>query len=180
MIAPDGLTLARLDDDPGPDHHEARDFCLAVIKEFYDFDYRPDWHVDLDSLTWPAEANHYAGRNRGAFWLLRGGDGALVATAGIRGLGWKPQLLAEFAERYGEGDRVASLWRVYVRRDRRRHGLGRWLGRLAEQEAAAMGYRTMYLHASSDAAATIAFWHAAGYQEIGESASSTHFDKALA
>jgi len=65
--APHGLTLSPLRDEPGPQHAEARAFCLAVIKEFYGFDYNPDWHADLDGLLLSSEQNRYSRLNRGAF-----------------------------------------------------------------------------------------------------------------
>ena len=178
-IPPFGLTLSLLADAPSSAHAAARQFCLDVIKEFYGFDYRPDWHHDLDTLLLPPAENHYGAANRGAFWTLCEPDGTLIATAGIRGLWWKPNLVQEFAARYPDPGKIGSLWRVYVRKDWRGRGLGKWLSFMAEDEAYWRGYTTMYLHASADAAATIAFWKSAGYANIGESGFSTHFDKPL-
>jgi GNAT superfamily N-acetyltransferase len=176
---PHGLHLSRLEDTPGAAHDAARRFCLETIKEFYGFDHRTDWHLDLDSLLLTAVENHYASVHRGAFWTLRDASGTLLATAGIRHLGWKPGILEMFPGRYERGEDIASLWRVYVRKDQRGRGLGRWLTALAEDAAARLGYETMYLHATSDAAATLAFWRATGYRLIGTCDSSTHFDKRL-
>lgn len=164
---------------PSPAHAEARQFCLDTIKEFYGFDYRRDWHVDLDALLLPPAGNHYSRHHRGGFWVLRAPARDIVATAGIRHLGWKPNIIAMFPGRYARGADVASLWRVYVRNDQRARGLGRWLTALSEAEAARLGYDTMYLHASSDALATLAFWRAAGYRLIGTCETSTHFDKPI-
>jgi GNAT superfamily N-acetyltransferase len=177
--APAGLTLHRLEDDPTPGHADARAFCLAVIKEFYGFDYNPDWHADLDALLLPADRNHYSRLNRGAFWTLSERNGTIIATAGIRAIRWKPAIVAAFAERYPEADKIASLWRVYVNKDRRGGGIGTWFNGIAEEEAVRLGYTTMYLHASSDATATVAFWRSSGYTEIGDHEFSTHFDKPL-
>jgi hypothetical protein len=58
-------------------------------------------------------------------------------------------------------------------------GLGRWLTAFSEAEAARLGYDTMYLHASSDALATLAFRRAAEYRLIETCESSTHFDKPI-
>jgi GNAT superfamily N-acetyltransferase len=176
---PQALTLARLPDEPGAAHAEARRFCLAVIKEFYGFDHRPDWHADLDALLLSAGSNHYSAAHRGVFWTLAEADGSLIATAAIRGLVWKPAIAAAFAERYPEPGKVASVWRVYVRKDRRGHGLGTWLNALAEDEARRLGYDRMYLHATTGAAATIAFWARAGYGAFAADAETTHFDKRL-
>lgn len=176
---PDHLTLALLSNKPGPEHRAARQFCLDVIKEFYGFDYRQDWHADLDSLLLSAVENHYSAINRGAFWTLSEPGGDLVATAAIRHLGWKPNLVTAFAERYPNPKNVASLWRLYVRKDARGKRLGTWLNDLSEREAARLGYASMYLHATSDAAATIGFWTAKGYERIGEFGESIHFGKPL-
>jgi L-amino acid N-acyltransferase YncA len=66
-----------------------------------------------------------------------------------------------------------------VRRSLRGGGIGRRLNALAEAEARALGYRTLYLHASSDTPATIGFWKSQGYEAIGAFGFSTHFDKSL-
>ncbi len=177
--APIGFQLEQLAEQPGPEHAEARQFCLDTIKEFYGFDYRVDWHLDLDSLLLPADESHYSRRHGGGFWALRDLSGAMVATAGIRHLAWKPTIIAMFPERYVRGEEIASLWRVYVRNDIRGHGLGRWLTELCEVQARGLGYATMYLHASSDALATLSFWRAVGYHFVGVCDTSTHFDKQI-
>lgn len=177
---PAGLTLARLADMPGPEHDSARAYCLGVIKEFYGFDYRVDWHADLDSLRLDATQNHYSTINRGAFWTVKGGDGAIVATAAIKTLAWHPKIIEALAPRYPRPEQVATLMRAYVRKDQRGRGLGKWLNRLCEDEARRLGYADLYLHANSDTPATIGFWKANGYAEIGQFGFSTHFDKKLA
>jgi GNAT superfamily N-acetyltransferase len=180
LTAPAGLTLDKLADTPGPAHEEARTFCLDTIMEFYGVGYRADWHADLDSLLLPAGQNHYSALNRGGFWLLREAGGRVVGSAGVRHLAWKPNIAEMFPGRYEQATAIASLWRVYVRSNMRGCGVGRWLVGLSEDEAARAGYRTMYLHATSDAAATVAFWRSVGYAEVGTCATSTHFEKPLA
>ena len=176
---PAGLVIERLPEQPCDAHTQARRFCLETIKEFYGFDYRRDWHLDLDSLLLPAAESHYSRHHGGAFWNLRNLSGDIVGTAGIRHLAWKPNIIAMFPDRYGRGEEVASLWRVYVREDQRGQGLGRWLTTLCEMEAERLGYATMYLHATSDAVATLAFWRAVGYDLMGVCETSTHFDKRI-
>lgn len=162
-----------------PAHAAARTFCLDTIKEFYGFDYRADWHEDLDTLCLPEPQNHYSPPNRGGFWYLADSGGRIVATVGVRALAWKPAILAAFRDRYPDRDRIGSLWRLYVSAGLRGQGIGRTLNALAEREAVRLGYDTMYLHASSDAQATIAFWEAMGYADLGDYEFSTHFDKLL-
>lgn len=67
--------------------------------------------------------------------------------------------------------------RVHVRRERRGSGDGTRLHAALESRARELGYATLYLHASSDAAATIAFWHSRGYRRFGTLDFSTHFDR---
>ena len=174
------LHPAFLGDEPGPAHAQARGFCLAVIKEVYGFDYRPDWHADLDALTGPASGNPYAAAQGGAFLVLRKSAGALAATAAVQALAFKPRVAARLAGRYPDPSRVAHLARVYVRRDLRGGGLGRRLAAMAERRAAALGYARIYLHAHSATAATIGFWRGRGYAEIGTAEDHTDFDKPLA
>lgn len=173
------LTTILLTGDPTVRHDAARTFCLAVIKEFYGFDYRPDWHADLDALCGPAAASCYAAQNRGAFWLLNDAGGDIVATAGLYRLAYKAELAKSLATRYPQLEKVASTARVYVRKDWRGRGLGRYLNQLVEKAAPEMDYDTLYLHASSDADATLKFWQASGYTPFGTIGFSTHFDKRL-
>lgn len=176
---PPGLTLGRLSDTPGTAHTAARTFCLGVIKEFYGFDYRPDWHADLDSLEKPAGVNHFSAANRGAFWTLTDADGHIVATTGIKKLTWHANVLEALPGRYPHPEKVATLMRAYVRKDLRAGGIGRYLSALCEAEARRLGYETLYLHANSDTPATIAFWTARGFAPIGTFGVATHFDKPL-
>ena len=177
--SPSGLILNRLGDVPGPEHSAARAFCLCVIKEFYGFDYRPDWHADLDSLQMPAAQSHFSSLNAGALWTLNEAGGAAIATAGIKRLTWHPNVLASLPGRYPRPEKVATLIRAYVRKDLRGRGIGRFLCSLCEEEARRLGYETIYLHANADAAPTIEFWKSRGYTPLGDFGDSTHFDKPL-
>ena len=116
----------------------------------------------------------------GAFATLRDADGALIGTAGLHRLSWKSALSASLASRYPDADRVGMVARVYVRRARRGGGDGTRLLAAIESAAAAMGYASLYLHANSDAAATLAFWRRRGYRDFGTIDFSTHFDKPIA
>ncbi len=176
---PSGLKLERLGDEPGARHTAARTFCLGVIKEFYGFDYRPDWHGDLDSLEKPAAQCHFSTVNRGAFWMATEPNGSIAASAGIKRLSWHPNVLESLPGRYPRPEVVATLMRAYVRKDLRGGGVGRMLSNICEREARRLGYETIYLHASADAVATIAFWTARGYTPIGAFGFSMHFDKSL-
>ena len=185
LALPEAETRASFHDTPAfrlPDrtdatHTEARSFCLSVIKEAYGFDYRPDWHADLDSLLQGEAANHYAAANRGAFWLVRGRDGQPVATVGIKRLDWQVELSARLAPRYPRLETVATVARAYVRADRRGQGFGGWLSDLCVAEAPRLGYRTLYLHTNDDAEAAMRFWRSRGWREFDRFGISTHFDR---
>lgn len=177
--APAGLALEHLPDEPDARHAEARAFCLEVIKEFYGFDYRPDWHADLDSLPLDPARSWYSARNRGAFWIARLPDGSIGATIGLYHLGWKQRLAADLAKRYPRPEDVPQLVRAYVRKDLRGHGIGRWLNDVVEAQARELGFKTLYLHASADASATLGFWRGRGYREIASGDAFIHFDKEL-
>jgi GNAT superfamily N-acetyltransferase len=162
------------------ERERARRFCLETIGQVYGTDYRPDWHADLDSLPRVPQACWFSPENRGAFWTLSEPAGEMVATAGLYRLGWKPKLVAAFADRYAAPGDIVQLVRVYVRRDRRGQGIGRWLTGLAEAEARRQGFDTLYLHADTNTKATIAFWRAQGFAEFANDEGTTHFDKRLA
>lgn len=174
---PHGLTCRFVPEGSQKLRAAARSFCLETIREVYGTEYRPDWHADLDSLTGRIERCWFSAGNRGAFWSLHAPEGDIVATAGLYRLAWKPNLAVAFADRYPSADAVAQLVRVYVRRDRRGQGIGRWLTALAEAEARRREVAILYLHASSDRAATIGFWRSRGFAEFAAGEGTTHFDK---
>ncbi len=173
------LTITRLPDDATATHRDARGFCLDVIREVYGFDYRPDWHADLDSLCARAEENQYAARNQGGFWLVTNDGGALIATIGLKKLTWQPRLLADLATRYPDSRRIATLTRAYIHQDFRGQGLGARLTRICEAAAREMGYRTIYLHTNADADAAMRFWRGQGWSGFGQFGISAHFEKHL-
>lgn len=178
-LPPHGLGCAAVPGASMERRAAARRFCLDTIREVYGTEYRPDWHADLDSLLQPPEQCWFSGKSRGAFWSLHAPDGEIVASAGLYGLSWKPNLVAAFADRYPSPDDVKQLVRVYVRKDLRGKGIGQWLAGLAETEAQMQGFKTLYLHANTDTVATIVFWRAQGFSEFAAAEGTTHFDKTL-
>ena len=177
---PDGLTNEFVPDASRERRAAARRFCLDTIRDVYGTEYRPDWHTDLDSLIGSPERCWFSRDNRGAFWSLNAPGGEIIATAGLYRLAWKPHLAAALAGRYPSADEVVQLVRVYVRKDRRGRGIGRWLTACAESQARRLGFPTLYLHANTDTEATIAFWRGQGFEEFADVDGTTHFDKALA
>ena len=177
--APAGLRLTRPLEEASDRRVEARRFCLDVIKDFYGYDYRRDWHADLDGLVADDADCWFSATNRGAFWALRDDHDGIVATAALYTLDRKPALARAFADRYLNAAAIPQLARVYVAADRRGQGIGGWLADLAEAEAVRLGFHTLYLHASADTSATLAFWRNHGFVEFANADGTAHFDKSL-
>lgn len=141
---------------------QVRAFCLKIIKEVYGYDYRADWHADLDNLL--IKDNEYSQKQNGAFFVALDNK-KIVGTIGIKSLVSKPALLQKFPH-YGDGKKVGSMWRAYVDKDYRGKGIGRKLVELAEKFAKKTGYPKIYLHTSMSNPDALAFWQKQGYQII--------------
>jgi GNAT superfamily N-acetyltransferase len=172
-----GLTLSQLEDDRSL-AEDCRRFCLRTIRSTYGYDYRPEWHDDLDSLREPA-ACHYTASNRGAFFVLRNAEGHVVGTAGVRGLRYKPDIAAMFARRYPDTDRVAFNGRLYVDPAWRKQGLGCTLIALREEAARRLGYTTVYLHCDAKAERLRRYWLRQGFRLVAADDAVAHYDKPL-
>lgn len=146
--------------------HEARTFCLRIIRDFYGIDYNGDWHADLDSLTGLAENGWYSPQNAGGFRIVRDGAGAIIATGGLYDLSRKPGTSARLSDRYG-ARKTCQIARVYLDPAIRGKGLGSRIVAVLEQDAGTLGYDIAYLHADAQTPATLAFWTSRGYREFG-------------
>ena len=156
----------------------ARVFCLQIIKEEYGFEYRPDWHEDLDLLG--TKKDLYAPQKRGLFLIARD-DGKIIGTGGLRSLITKPLFFERFKDRY-KGLSVASLWRVYVNVRERSKGIGTQLVQLLEAEAKKREYTRIYLHTSRKNPSAVRFWIEKGYKiflEEDNEEKTVHMDKEL-
>jgi len=167
---------------------DARAFCLGVIQQVYGIAYHPDWHADLDSLALAAADSWFSNENRGAFFLVRNLQGQIMATGGLYDLARKPNTASRLAQRYGEGENVCQIVRVYLDASVRRMGLGSRIVRVLENEAKTLNYSAAYLHADAQTAGTLRFWRDSGYREFDRFSypsptgtdTSVDFDKLLA
>jgi len=157
---------------------QIREYCLATVKEVYGFDYREDWHRDLDSLLL-GEASDYAHGQRGCMLVLQNEKGEVIGTAGMRGLFWKPNMVEMFQERYGDCQQVASNWRMYIRADYRKQGMGKILVTLREMAAIRYGYTRMYLHCDINAIRLRNHWEVLGFSNFCNEGQTAHYDKEL-
>lgn len=161
------IRMTKLPDEPDERHDAARSYCMGIIKDFYNIEYTPAWHADLDSLLTSNSLNWYSSLNRGAFWLCQNAGGDIVGTCGIYDMMWKPRTLNRLHSHYPEGSNICQLSRMYIREDMRGRGIGRRLEVAAAAEAERLGYEDIYLHADFKAVSTLGFWDACGYVRIG-------------
>ena len=157
---------------------QVRVFCLQIIKEVYGYDYRPDWHVDLDSLL--QKNGEYSEKQNGAFFVALDNK-QLVGTIGIKSLLTKTTLLKKFP-RYGDGKSIGSIWRAYVDKDYRGKGIGKKLVEFAEKFSKDNGHKKIYLHTSKLNPNAVAFWQKRGYEIILEDTDpdqTIHLEKPL-
>ena len=155
------------DNAPAETHTEARAFCLRIIKEFYDIDYTPAWHADLDSMLGPTSCNWFSTERGGGFLLVRNERGAIVAAGGFYGLLNKPSTADRLYDRYRDPTHVCQIVRVYLDPLIRGKGLGTAMAEALETEARNLGYVTSYLHADAQTPNTLSFWKSLGYREFG-------------
>lgn len=156
---------------------EAREFCLKIIKEVYGYDYKTEWHSDLDNLL--VKDGIYTQKQKGIFYLALL-DNKIVGTIGIRSLETKPELLEKFKKRYSKIP--ASIWRAYVSEELRNKGIGKKLVSLGELEAKKIKYNKIYLHTSQNNPAAVIFWIRRGYKTFLEENNqdlTVHMDKNL-
>lgn len=160
------------------DWADAREFCLATIKEVYNIDYRVDWHKDLDDML--GDDNVYLPQNGGWFVLARDEKGAVIASAGLRALGTRPALYAELKSRWPDSAKIGGMWRSYVRKDYRGRGIGRAMKERRIEKAKELGYTQLYLHASKTNPVAIMFGEKFGFVSFKEDKDGTvHMDMKL-
>lgn len=141
---------------------QVKRFCLAVIKESYNYDYQKDWAYDLDNLF---KVNDYYCENlRGSFFVATIND-EVVATAAIRSLSGAPDILNSMAKYFINPQEVAMVTRVYVKKELRGQNIGQKIYQLLEEDALLKNYSMMYLNASKVPDA-VSFWQKMAYQGI--------------
>lgn len=176
---PQDITLSQLDKDTPRDRLvEVRAYCLDAIKDAYGYDYRPDWHWDLDSLFTPAHSPYFCEQN-GAFYMLQAEDRAFIGTAAIRCLSSSPNIVERYGARYPAPKSVAYLCRVYVHRQHRKQGLGDALTRLCRQTAHRRDYQAIYFHCDRKARRLRIYWESLGFTCFAEDDMSAHYEASL-
>ena len=97
--------------------------------------------------------------SRNNFYVAWDGD-KIVATAAVRAYDKDYEI---FKGVYSKDD-TASIWRLMVDEDYRRHGLARNLVDVMEDFARKKSYDKMYLHTHRYLDAALSFWKSLGYE----------------
>jgi GNAT superfamily N-acetyltransferase len=111
-----------------------KDFLFDQIKKEYDIGPTPKFHYDILDLE-----KYYIIPNDSAFFIAVEGNN-IVATAAIRPYDKDFEF---FRDIYSKED-TASIWRLMVDKDYRRHGLARNLVKEMEDFAENVGYDKVY------------------------------------
>lgn len=134
--------------------NEVKEFLYGQIKEEYGIGPTPEFHYDIEGIK-----EYYIVPNCNNFFIICDGD-KIVATAAIRAYDKDFEL---FRGKYSKED-TASIWRLMVDEEYRRHGLARKLVSIMEDFARDVGYSKIYLHTHRYLDAALPFWKSMGYR----------------
>ena len=113
----------------------------------------PSFHYDIDGIR-----QYYILPERNNFFIAWDGD-KIVATSAIRAY----DLDYDFFKGLYSGEDTASIWRLMVDKNYRRHGLARNLVAQMENFARLQSYDKIYLHTHRYLEAGLPFWKSLGY-----------------
>ena len=149
-----------------------KQFLYSQILQEYGIGPTPKFHYDIEAI----EDYYLIPENNNFFIALDGGE--IVATAAIRAYDVDYNL---FKDEYSKED-TASIWRLMVDKEYRRHGLARKLVETMENFAKDAGYSKIYLHTHRYLEAGLSFWQSVGYEitiEEDDHDETTHMIKYL-
>lgn len=131
----------------------AKEFLFDQIKKVYGIGRDPKFHYDIDGLK-----EYYVLPSRNNFFIAWDDD-KIVATGALRAYDVDYDF---FKDVYSKDD-TASIWRLMVDEDYRRHGLARNIVAEMEDFARSNSYDKMYLHTHRYLDAALSFWKSLGY-----------------
>lgn len=136
---------------------QARSVMLDTVYRDFGHGYLPQWHSDIIDL----DSYYIAPEDNALFVAVL--DGAVAATAGVRGqTPVSPPHPLEVTNRFEEG-RTATLYRVYVRPEHRRRGLaGALVDACLDFIASRERYTGVYLHTDARTPGAVEFWSKRG------------------
>ncbi len=138
------------------ENHEIKlvqDFLFDQIMKEYGIGPTPEFHYDITGLE-----RYYILPSRNNFFIALDGE-KVVATAAVRAY---DKNYDYFKDSYSKND-TASIWRLMVDKNYRRHGLARKLVNAIEEFALKEGYDKIYLHTHRYLEAALPFWKSLGY-----------------
>ena len=129
-------------------------FLYEQIMNEYGIGPTPKFHYDIEGMV-----EYYLLPSNSNFYIALNGE-KIIATAAIRAYDVDYEL---FKGVYSKED-TASIWRLMVAEEYRRHGLARKLVNTMEEFAKGAGYDKIYLHTHRYLEAAMAFWESVGYE----------------
>ena len=151
---------------------DVKEFLYSQIKKEYGIGPTPEFHYDIEGIK-----EFYIVPECNSFFMACDGE-KIIATAAIRAYDKDYDL---FKGQYTKED-TASIWRLMVDEDYRRHGLARQLVNVMEEFARKVGYSKIYLHTHRYLDAALPFWKSMGYKvtvEEDDYDETTHMIKEL-
>ncbi|MBE6497625.1 MAG: GNAT family N-acetyltransferase [Methanobrevibacter sp.] len=151
---------------------DVKEFLYGQIMIEYGIGPTPKFHYDIDGMK-----EYYISPDCNCMFVAWDGD-KIVATAGIRAYDKDYDL---FKGVYSKDD-TASIWRLMVDGNYRRHGIARRLVNVMEDFAKNAGYSKIYLHTHRYLDAALPFWKSLGYKitiEEDDYDETTHMVKEL-
>ena len=150
-----------------------KEFLYAQIMNEYGIGPTPKFHYDIEGMD-----EYYLLPSDSNFYIALDGE-KIIATAAIRAYDVDYEL---FRGVYSKED-TASIWRLMVDEDYRRHGIAHRLVSTMEEFARDAGFDRIYLHTHRYLESGIPFWTSAGYEitiEEDDYDETTHMIKNLA
>lgn len=144
--------IRKVENNPG-EIEAVKEFLYAQIQNEYGIGPTPKFHYDIDGIV-----DYYILPSRSNFYIALDGE-RIIATAAIRAYDVNYEI---FKGVYSKED-TASIWRLMVDKEYRRHGLARKLVNALEEFAKNAGYDKIYLHTHRYLESGIPFWTSVGY-----------------
>ena len=146
------IRIAEINDDDD-EIGIVQDFLYDQIKKEYGIGPMPEFHYDIDGIR-----QYYILPERSSFFVAWDGD-KVVATSAVRPY----DLDYDFFKGVYSPENTASIWRLMVDKNYRRHGLARNLVAEIEDFAYDKSYDKIYLHTHRYLEAGLPFWKSLGY-----------------
>ena len=151
---------------------KVKKFLYDQIRIEYGIGPTPKFHYDIEGMI-----DYYLLPDSNNFYIALDGK-RIVATAAVRAYDVDYEL---FKGVY-TGDETASIWRLMVDGQYRRHGIARRLVGVMEEFARNAGYSQIYLHTHRYLESGLPFWKSLGYEitvEEDDYDETTHMIKHL-